>query len=533
MRDSMHDSIISRTTAKAIRAMGCFVLAAVIVTQCAQARQPASEAPATLIICDAMVIDGAGAPPEGPRDIVIQGGRLTSILPSAIPSRCSPSDASEIASTRRIEARGKYIIPGLIDMHMHFIDLVPLDYQYKLLIAHGVTTVRVFSIGEMSPEQMVTEKRHAASGSVVAPRLYIYPFLSESPGDPRFHSAEDAPAVVREWKTKGIDGVKMASLPGEYPDVLAAVGAEARKQQMGFAVHIAQDAVYPMNAVRVAEAGATTIEHHYGYAEASFTGQQIQQLPPGYNFANTPERFYQTGAAWLQADLGKLHASVIDSLLATSVKTGFTMVPTMVSYEPNRDVERAETLDWQKDFALPILLHQWTPDPKNPESSYFHHWTSTQEADWSQVFHRWMDFIDDYKNRGGKVAVGSDPGFIYNLWGFGTIRELELLEQAGFSPLETLHAATEAGALALGNHQLGVIRPGYTADLLVLDENPLEDLKVLYGTGATRLDADGKPVKVRALRYTVRDGHVFDVQALLQELTSEVAAQRTSTPVVK
>jgi imidazolonepropionase-like amidohydrolase len=513
--------------------MVCFVLSAVIVTACAQSQQPASGAPATLIICNAMVINGAGAPPEGPRDIVIQGDRIASILLSATPSRCSSSDAKAITPIRRIEARGKYIIPGLIDMHMHFIDLVPLDYQYKLLIAHGVTTVRVFSIGDMSPEQMVAEKRRVASGSVVAPRLYVYPFWSESPEDPRFHSADDAAAVVREWKTKGIDGVKMASLPGEYPDVLAAVGAEARKQQMGFAVHIAQDAVYPMNAVRVAEAGATTIEHHYGYAEASFTGQQIQQLPPGYNFANTPERFYQTGAAWLQADLSKLHTSVIDSLLATSAKTGFTIVPTMVAYEPNRDVERAETLDWQKDFALPALLHQWSPDPKNPESSYFHHWTSTQEADWSQVFHRWMDFIDDYKNRGGKVAVGSDPGFIFNLWGFGTIRELELLEQAGFSPLETLHAATETGAIALGNHQLGVIRPGYSADLLVLDENPLDDFKVLYGTGATRLDADGKPVKVRALRYTVRDGIVFDAQALLKELTSEVAARRASTPAIK
>lgn len=525
----MQNCRIFRNTSEAARTVGYFIVAVVLVAVCAQAQPPASQAPATLIICDAMVIDGAGAPPEGPRDVVIQGDRIASILVSSTPSRCSSSGAKEATPIRRIEAKGKFIVPGLIDMHMHFIDLVPLDYQYKLLIAHGVTAVRVFSIGEMSPDQMVAEKRRVAASGVVAPRLYVYPFWSESPEDPRFHNAEDAPAVVREWKTKGIDGIKMASLPGEYPDVLAAVGTEAHKQQMGFAVHIAQDAVYPMNAVRVAEAGATTIEHHYGYAEASFAGQQIQQLPPGYNFGNTAERFYQTGAAWLQADLSKLHANVIDSLLATSAKTGFTMVPTMVAYEPNRDVERAETLDWQKDFALPILLHQWTPDPGNPESSYFHHWTSTQEADWSQVFHRWMDFIDDYKNRGGKVAVGSDPGFIYNLWGFGTIRELELLEQAGFSPLETLHAATQAGALALGNRQLGVIRPGYTADLLVLDENPLEDLKVLYGTGATRLDADGKLVKVRALRYTVRDGIVFDAQALLHELTTEVAKQKAST----
>jgi imidazolonepropionase-like amidohydrolase len=522
----MHDVIHYQRTAVAARTTAGFILAVVFFAVYSQAQQLAYAPSTTLMICDAMVIDGAGAPPEGPRDIVIHGDRIESILSSVNPSRCLSTEPKVTTAIRRIEAKGAYVIPGFIDMHMHFIDLVPLDYQYKLLIAHGVTTVRVFSIGDMSPEQMVAEKLRVASAKVIAPRLYIYPFWSESPEDPRFHSAKDAPSIVREWKAKGIDGVKMASLPGEYPDVFAAVGEETRKQQMGLAVHIAQDAVYPMNAVRIAESGATTIEHHYGYAEASFTAQQIQRLPPSYNFANTSERFYQTGAAWLQADLNKLHTNVIDSLLAASTKTGFTMVPTMVAYEPNRDVERAETLRWQKDFALPVLLHQWIPDAKNPESSYFTHWTSNQEADWSQVFHRWMDFVNDYKNRGGEVAVGSDPGFIYNLWGFGTIRELELLEQAGFSPLETLHAATETGALALGNHQLGVIRPGYTADLLVLSENPLEDLKVFYGTGATRLDADGKPVHVRALRYTVRGGIVFDAQNLLDELTSQVAAEK-------
>ncbi|WP_420236923.1 amidohydrolase family protein [Telmatobacter bradus] len=524
----MYEVLHDQRTAVAARTTAGFILAVVIFAASSQAQQLASTLSTTLIVCDAMVIDGAGAPPEGPRDILVRGDRIESILPSATPSRCLSADTKQAASIRRIEAKGSYVVPGFIDMHMHFIDLVPLDYQYKLLIAHGVTTVRVFSIGEMSPEQMVAEKRRVASAKVVAPRLYVYPFWSESLEDPRFHSAKDAPAIVREWKAKGIDGVKMASLPGEYPDVFAAVGAETRKQQMGLAVHIAQGAVYPMNAVRIAESGATTIEHHYGYAEASFTAQQIQRLPPSYNFANTSERFYQTGAAWLQADLNKLHTNVIDSLLVASTKTGFAMVPTMVAYEPNRDVERAETLRWQKDFAPPVLLHQWIPDAKNPESSYFTHWTSNQEADWSQVFYRWMDFINDYKNRGGQVAVGSDPGFIYNLWGFGTIRELELLEQAGFSPLETLHAATEAGALALGNHQLGVIRPGYTADLLVLDANPLEDLKVLYGTGATRLDADGKPVQVRALRYTVRGGIVFDAQKLLDELTTQVAAEKAN-----
>jgi Amidohydrolase family len=277
-----------------------------------------------------------------------------------------------------------------------------------------------------------------------------------------------------------------------------------------------------MNAVRVAEEGATTIEHHYGYPEASFTDRQIQKLPANYNYSSEPERFYETGASWLQADLPKLHKDVIDSLLATSAKTGFTMVPTMVVYEANRDIERAKSLPWLADFAMPAIMEHWSPSPKS-HGSYFYHWTSDNEADWAQMYRRWQDFVEDYKNRGGKVAVGSDVGSIYSLWGFATIREIALLEECGFSPLEALHSATEVGAISLGNHQLGVIRPGYLADLVILTANPLEDIKVMYGTGATRQSEDGHAIQVKAVKYTIRDGVVIDSQALLRDVQEIVA----------
>ena len=123
---------------------------------------------------------------------------------------------------------------------------------------------------------------------------------------------------------------------------------------MGVAVHIGQDGVYPMNAVRVAADGASTIEHHYGYAESSFVTQNIQNLPPGYNYSNEPDRFLETGRVWLQADVGKLHGEVIDSLLDSMHKTGFIMVPTFGIYEANRDVERAMTLPWHATYTLPV-----------------------------------------------------------------------------------------------------------------------------------------------------------------------------------
>jgi imidazolonepropionase-like amidohydrolase len=470
----------------------------------------------TLTIRNATLIDGTGSPARGPVDIVVKGNVIQQIVPAGAAG--APS-----ADGRVIDATGMYVTPGLIDMHMHLNDSpgVPLEYIYKLLLGHGVTTVRTFSIGQMTPEQMVAEKKRSAENKIVAPRMFVFPFWRADPRDPRFSIAQDAPAIVKEWKAKGIDGVKMTGLPGEYPDVFKAVADEVHAQHMGLAVHIAQEAVFPMNAVRVAAEGASTIEHHYGYAESSFTDRKIQKLPADYNYSSEPDRFYQTGAVWLQADLKKLHTDVIDSLLAAQAKTGFTMVPTMVIYEANRDLERAKTFPWHEKFTMPEVMARWQPNPRS-HGSYFYHWTSTDEADWAQMYHRWMDFVQAYKNRGGQVAVGSDVGFIYQLWGFGTIRELELLEQAGFSPLEVMHSATEVGAISLGDRHLGAIRPGYAADLLVLTANPLDDFKIMYGTGATRQAPDGRAEQVKGIKYTIRNGVVMDSQSLLRDVQSMV-----------
>nr|WP_246416915.1 amidohydrolase family protein [Rehaibacterium terrae] len=138
-----------------------------------------------------------------------------------------------------------------------------------------------------------------------------------------------------------------------------------------------------------------------------------------------------------------------------------------------------------------------------------------------------MAFVNDYKNRGGRVTVGSDSGYIYKTYGFGTIEEMELLREAGFHPLEVLRAATLHGAQALGAaDRIGSIEPGKLADLVILDENPLANLKVLYGTGHIRLGPDGQPTRVGGVKYTVKDGIVFDARALLADVRRMVAEEK-------
>ncbi len=333
-----------------------------------------------------------------------------------------------------------YVIPGLVDGHVHVSSnpAVPADYIYKLFLSHGVTTIRVFNIGRDDPKAMVAEREKAAANEIVAPRMYIYPFWRGT--DPRFTNPDGAKQIVDEWHALGVDGVKIVGKPGLWPDVYHAIGEETRKDGMGIAVHIAQDSVYPMNAVEVAKEGAS-IEHHYGYPEASYTDRTIQHLPEDYNYNNEAERFLETGRSWLQANVENLHTSVIEELLDAMRTRGFIMEPTFVVYEANRDVARAASLPWHEDYTLPSVMDSFRPDPSH-HASYFFNWTSNKEADWARAYRIWLDFVNDYKNHGGIVSVGSDAGSLFTVWGFGTIREMEMLEEAGFTPLETIHAAT-------------------------------------------------------------------------------------------
>ena len=134
-----------------------------------------------------------------------------------------------------------------------------------------------------------------------------------------------------------------------------------------------------------------------------------------------------------------------------------------------------------------------------------------------------MNFVNEYKNRGGRVTVGSDSGFIFQLYGFAYIRELELLREAGFHPLEVIMSATLKGAEALDmDNEIGSIEIGKKADLVLVEENPLENLKVLYGTGAIKLNKDNEVERVGGVKYTIKDGIVYDSKLLLEDVRKMV-----------
>jgi imidazolonepropionase-like amidohydrolase len=192
------------------------------------------------------------------------------------------------------------------------------------------------------------------------------------------------------------------------------------------------------------------------------------------------------------------------------------------------------TLPWHEKYTLPTLWAYYQPSRTN-HGSYWYNWTTWDEVAWKNFYHVWMEFVNEYKNMGGRVTTGSDAGFIFSTPGFGTIEEMEMLQEAGFHPLEVIRSATMNGAITLAKPagkdiDFGVVRPGLLADLLVVDANPLENLKVLYGTGWFRLnDATKKVDRVGGVRWTIKDGIVYDARQLLADVARMVDEQRRST----
>ena len=141
--------------------------------------------------------------------------------------------------------------------------------------------------------------------------------------------------------------------------------------------------------------------------------------------------------------------------------------------------------------------------------AYWFDWTTEDEVAWRNFYQVWFKLMNDYKKMGGRVTTGSDSGFIYQTYGFGYINELEMLQEAGFHPLEVIQAATMNGALTLAEPtgtpiEFGVVRAGLLADMVIVDQNPLQNFKVLYGTGARPAERQDRQGRARRRRSSTR-----------------------------
>jgi hypothetical protein len=267
--------------------------------------------------------------------------------------------------------------------------------------------------------------------------------------------------------------------------------------------------------------GTSSIEHWYGIPDAAIL-DGVQNFPPDYNYSDEVDRFRYAGHLWREADPARL-SMVLDSMVAHHVAWN----PTLVIYEASRDLQRAQTQPWYKEYLHPTLEQYFRPDPAN-HGSYFLGWTSTDETFWKENYRIWMAALKEFGRRGGLIGVGEDAGFIYQMYGFGVIREMELQQEAGFHPLKVIEHATLNNARILGQEaSLGRVRTGHLADLIVVNGNPLENLKVLYPTGVDVV-VDGKEIHTGGVEWTIKDGIPYNGPRLMREVKEMVAAARAA-----
>ncbi len=478
-----------------------------------------------LVLRNVTYVDGAGSPAQGPVDIVIVGDRIAEIriigAPGAIDPKARPAQGDQ-----EMDLAGHYVLPGFVDCHTHLHDLddeqhVPADYILKLWLSSGVTSVR--EVGSRRPIEWLTAiKAKSARNEIVAPRIDVYPFFQAIEKVPP-NTPEEARTAVRDAKRRGADGIKFINYVPE--DVLWAALDEARTLGLHTTMHHSQPSVAWANVLTTSAHGMQSMEHWYGLPEAMFVDKVVQHWPGDFVYNNEEMRFGESGRLWAQT--AAPGSAKWEEVMKTLLDRAFVIDPTFTAYLTGRDFMRNSRAAWHADYTLPSLWDFYRPSRVH-HGSFWYDWTAEDEVAWKENFRLWMQFVNEYKNKGGKVAVGSDAGFIYNLYGFGYIQELLLLREAGFSPLEVIHAATQVGAQTLGHEdEIGTIRVGKKADLVVVDGNPLADLNLLFGTGVLRLnDKTGEAEQVGGLKFTIKDGIVYDDRKLRAEIRAMVAKEK-------
>jgi hypothetical protein len=480
----------------------------------------------TMVIRGATLIDGTGGPPRGPVDIVVENNRITSIRGAGTPGLPMRANRQPKADYE-IDATGMYVLPGFVDLHVHAGGAPKnpdAEYPYKLWLAHGVTTVRGVPITDNA--LAVKEKDRSARNEIVAPRIFNYQRPGSGWGKGVPQTAEDAHAWVQWAHSNGIDGLKLGA---ERPDLMEIYCQDAKKLGMGTTAHLQQTGVVQVNAIKAARMGLGTVTHFYGHFESLLKDYVVQPYPVTQNYNNEQDRFGQVARLW-----DKIHppgSPEWKAYLEEHLKLGTTFDPTLTIYSAGRDVMRFRAAEWHDKYTLPSLMDFYTPD-RNNHGAYWYDWTTEDEVAFRNFYQVWFKLMNDYKKMGGRVTTGSDSGFIYQTYGFGYVNEFELLQEAGFHPLEVIQSATMNGALTLHEPmhkpiEFGVVREGMLADMVVIDQNPLQNFKVLYANGAIRLnDKTGKVERVGGIKWTIKDGIAYDAKKLAADVASMVEKQK-------
>ncbi len=483
-----------------------------------------------LVIQNVNVLPGHGGPSVGIYDILIEGNQITEMRRF---DPYTPEDEWEhLEGERVIDGRGKYVMPGMINLHLHLREEpLPLDYVYYLQLATGITTLGPAS--DRGVDEAMTEAGRSARNELLAPRMY--PLWGWGGGISGYSREQlEDPAMATEIAEKMVAaGGKQFYLNGLcWNRELFGAAARAITAAGGIsAVHVQPSSLSEVNAVIAAEEGVTMIVHHYGYAESALD-RTVPDYPRDYDYYDENERFRQAGKVWEEAGRNpaaraRLLGEVVDRLVAS----GVVMQPNRATYEANRNILAAMGWPWHEKYTHQALWDMHLPNPRN--HAVFHYdWTSDDEYYWTYMYNLWGELIYEFNKKGGMVVFGTDDNYQWSTGGFGNIRELQLMRETGMHSLEVLETANWNSAKLLGlGDRLGLVRPGYLADLLIVDGNPAENLRYLYPFGAIRKREDHTMYRTQGIVYTIKDGVVVNNANVMRDVAAMVAESKENAGV--
>jgi imidazolonepropionase-like amidohydrolase len=429
----------------------------------------------TLVFSHVSLIDATGAPLQPDMTVIVKDQHITAVQKSS--SAQIPADAHVV------DARGKYLIPGLWDMHVHtaFGDWLPPNEKVilPLFVANGVTGVR-----DMGSDLKVVKQWRAdiAAGKLLGPRMYIAGPMLDGP-TPRFPSsapvanAADGRRVVDELKAQGVDFIKIQSLIPR--DGYFAAAAEAKKLGITFVGHV-PDAI---RAAEASNAGQKSIEHFTGIFEG----------------CSTIEDQLLIGPKSLGRNVSTYNADRAKALIALMAKNQTWQVPTLVW---ERGQWLVDDIDLSHDPLTKYAPAAWR-DRTWP--MFVDDIKKTMDTDPLPVRKRFVQMELDMTlamfRAGVPFMAGTDTAAGVHIFpGFSLHEELALFVKAGLTPMQALQTATRNPARFMGRlSDMGTVETQKVADLVLLDANPLENIAntrrisavVLAGRYFSRADLDG------------------------------------------
>ena len=436
-----------------------WLLILVSVSQLVAQRLPVKQ-PSSLAFVHVTVIDMTGASPKPDMTVVVTNNRISALGQTG---KIRIPKGAQI-----VDATGKFLIPGLWDMHIH---IKETERTFSLFIANGVTGVRNMG-GNF---QKLFEWREAiASGRLIGPRIVACGPVIDGPNPANpdhaipVSNAAEGKEAVDFFKRNGADFVKVYdSVPR---DAYFAIVREAKAQGLPFVGHIP-------NAITMTEAsnaGQRSVEHLGTFLEGSSIAEtelRNWSSPPIKNrdFSVIPTRIAARGKRTLDTYSEQKAAQ----LLAVLIRNNTWQVPTLLAKQVNTFVDDiSKAPDWHHKYVPASVREEWSPD----KNFYFRYRTPEFIAYQKRLFQKEMEVVGEMNRAGVLIMAGTDGG-PYTVVGFGLHQELALLVKAGLTPMQALQAATVNPAKFLGESDtLGTIEQGKVANLILLEANPLENI---------------------------------------------------------